>query len=219
MFIVIEGIDGSGKGTQFSLLKERLESEWKSVYTLDFPRYEEPSSYFVQQYLNGKYGDHLWPKQSSLFYALDRFDALHGKSEELASYDYILSNRYVSSSMIHQWGKIADSDERSKFLDWLDEIEFGILGLPRPDRVLFLDVPPSISEWLISKKNDRSYIQWDTNKDIHEKDSSHLQNAYNCCLDLVDKYESWQRIGCLDDRGEILSIEQIGEIIYDAISC
>lgn len=139
-------------------------------------------------------------KTSSLFYALDRYDALTGKEQELASYDYILSNRYVSSSMIHQGGKISDPRQRAEFLAWLDDLEYGMLGLPRPDMVLFLDVPPRVSASLISQKEQRSYIASDDNKDIHEKDDNHLTNAYECCLQLVDTYDTWHRVGCLDEQ-------------------
>ena len=102
MFYVIEGIDGSGKGTQLDAVKARLEKAGMSVGTLDFPRYDCESSYFVRSYLNGKYGHNVSPEVSSMFYALDRYEALQDFSSMKKKHDVILSNRYVSSNLIHQ---------------------------------------------------------------------------------------------------------------------
>ena len=104
VFIVIEVTDGSGKGTQFQKLAERLTREGYDVALFDFPQYEQPSSYFVQQYLNGKYGsaEEVGPYTSSLFYALDRFEAAPKIREALQQGKIILANRYARSTMAHQ---------------------------------------------------------------------------------------------------------------------
>lgn len=106
MFIVIDGIDGSGKGTQTQILVEALEKQGKRVKLLDYPRYGEPSAFAVEKYLNGDYGNQVSAKQASIFYALDRFDSRFDFADDMKNYDYIISNRYVSASMIHQAGKI-----------------------------------------------------------------------------------------------------------------
>lgn len=215
MFIVIDWLDGSGKGTQTKLVVEALQSQGKKVLLLDYPRYGEKSAYFVERYLNGAYGTDVSAKLSSLFFALDRFDDSHNYN--INDYDYVISNRYVSANMIHQSGKIADSEERIKFLDWLSELEFDICGIPKPDKVLFLDVPPHVSQRLIEKKEKREYIQWSGNKDIHEADENHLTDAYSAALQVVEHFSEWEKVECCQDE-EILPIEVITQKILNSIT-
>lgn len=217
MFIVIEGIDGSGKWTQLHELKTTLEGEGKRVLTLDFPRYECESSYFVKKYLNGAYGDHVPPKVSSLFYALDRYEALLDFEKTKQDFDIILSNRYVYSSMIHQWAKFPSDKQRVAFFEWVDELEFTTLWLPRPDLVFFLDVPPSISDTLVSKKEKRDYIESDENKDLHEKDIDHMKNAYLSAKQLTSLYDNWLDVPCIDESGKMKSINEITHILLDHV--
>ncbi|MFA5917120.1 MAG: thymidylate kinase [Candidatus Gracilibacteria bacterium] len=223
MFIVLEGIDGSGKGTQTLLLKEKLEKSGKKVKLIDYPRYGKKGAIFVEKYLNGKYGKDVSAKTASLFYALDRFDSSFKLKKEYNKYDYILSNRYVSSNMIHQAGKIIEQfkDEKkrekevNKFLDWLIELEFGILGIPKPDKIIFLDVNPVVANKLVEKKEKRKYIKGDKNKDIHEDDENHLKNAYETAKNIAKKYD-WTVIDCVKDD-EILEKEIITEMIMKEI--
>lgn len=217
MFIVIDGLDGSGKGTQTKRVVAELEKQWKKVLLLDYPRYGEQSAYFVECYLNGKYGSDVSAKKASLFYALDRMDDLHNAKDTFSHYDYIISNRYVSASMMHQAGKIQDRDERIAFLDWLSELEFKILWIPKPDKVLFLDVPPEISQRLVEKKESRSYIKDGSNKDIHEADENHLKDAYSAALQVVKHFPEWERLECCKD-GDILPIETITQKILTYIT-
>ncbi|MCD5374862.1 thymidylate kinase [Candidatus Gracilibacteria bacterium] len=217
MFIVIDGLDGSGKGTQTKLVVAELEKQGKKVLLLDYPRYGENSAYFVEQYLNGKYGTTVSAKRASLFYALDRFDDLHNAQNTFSDYDYIISNRYVSASMIHQAGKIQDPIKRIEFLDWLAELEFGICGVPKPDKVLFLDVPPEVSQRLVETKQDREYIKDGSNKDIHEADDNHMNNAYGAALQVVEHFsDSWEKIECCEN-GNILPIDIITQKILNKI--
>ncbi len=107
-------------------MSEALIAMGKKVLVLDYPRYGEDSAYFVERYLNGAYGTQVNAKAASIFYALDRFeDSFHFK-ERQKEYDYILSNRYVSASMIHQSGKIQGKEKRRKFMKWLYKLEFKI---------------------------------------------------------------------------------------------
>jgi len=217
MFIVIDWLDGSGKGTQTQLVVDELEKLWNKVLLLDYPRYWEKSAYFVEKYLNGDYGTEVSAKRASLFYALDRFDDLHNAKDTFWNYDYIISNRYVSASMIHQAGKIHNSVERIKFLNWLAELEFEICWIPKPDKVLFLDVPPKVSQRLVEKKQEREYIKDGSNKDIHEADDSHMDDAYDAALQVVEHFsDSWEAIECCQD-GEILPIEIITKKILTKI--
>lgn len=216
MFIVIDWLDGSGKWTQTQLVVEVLKKQGKSVLLLDYPRYGEKSAYFVEQYLNGKYGEKIPAKLASLFYALDRYDDLFNASETFEQYDYVISNRYVSASMIHQAGKIHDSQKRLEYLDWLSELEFEICWIPRPDKVLFLDVHPDISQKLVEKKEKRDYIKGNENKDIHEADENHLKDAYDAALEVVEHFSYWEKIDCCDE-GDILPIDIITKKILSNI--
>nr|MDD3720108.1 deoxynucleoside kinase [Candidatus Gracilibacteria bacterium] len=215
MFIVLEGIDGSGKGTQVVLVKESLEKLGKKVKIVDYPRYGNPGAFFVEKYLNGDYGTNVSAKTASLFYALDRYDSSFELVEDLKNYDYIVANRYVSSNMVHQSGKIKDYEKVKGFLDWLLELEFEILAIPKPDKVIFLDVNPQVSQKLIEKKEKRDYIKGGENKDIHEKDENHLQNAYNAALKVAHDY-NWEIINCVKND-DILPKEEITKMILEKI--
>ena len=217
MFIVIDGIDGSGKWTQLALVKKELEKKWKKILVLDFPRYWEKSAFAVEKYLNWDYWKNMSAKQKSLFFAIDRFDALHNIWSEIKEYDYVISNRYVSANMIHQWWLISDGSERKEFLDWLEDLEYNIFKIPKPDKVIFLNVSPEMSNILVEKKEQREYIKWDKNKDINESDSEHMRNAHKVANEIVDMYSDWMRIDC-EENWEMLSKEIITEKILQTIN-
>ncbi len=217
MFIVIDWLDGSGKGTQTKLIVAELEKVWKKVLLLDYPRYGNTAAYFVEKYLNGDYGANISAKRASLFYALDRFDDLHDSKDTFSDYDYIISNRYVSASMIHQAGKIKDDTKRIEFLDWLSELEYEILWIPKPDKVLFLDVPPEVSQRMVETKQDREYIKDGSNKDIHEADDNHMSDAYQAALQVVKHFsDTWEAVPCCKD-GNILPVDTITQKILTKI--
>jgi dTMP kinase len=167
--IVIDGTDGSGKGTHAGMLIERLVRENRKVQLADFPQYGKASAFFVEKYLRGEYGalESIGAKKASLFYALDRYDASFDMRDWLASGGIIVSNRYVSSNMGHQAGKILDPDERQACIEWLKDLEYGILGLPKPDANILLYVPPEVGQQLVDKKVAREYTQG-KKRDIHE---------------------------------------------------
>lgn len=216
MFVVIDGIDGAGKGTQLELVQRELESQWKTVKVLDYPRYGKPSAFAVEKYLNWLYGSDVSPKLWSLFYALDRFDDYMDYKNENNQYDYILANRYVSASMIHQWGKIIDDSQRQEFLKWLEDLEYSVFGIPKPDITLFLNVSPEMSDKLVAKKEKRSYIASDTNKDIHESDTDHMKNAYNVAQEIAASHSDWIKIDC-EEQGEMLERQVITKKILEKI--
>ena len=198
MFIVIDWLDWSWKWTQVELLAKRLVELWKKVKIFDFPRYHEKSAFAVAKYLNWDYWTDVPAKKASIFYAIDRFDASFDLKKELKEYDYILSNRYVSASMIHQAGKIKDLKERDEFLDWLQDLEYDIFEIPKPDKVIFLNVTPKMSQELVLKKNEREYLKWWKKMDLHEWDINHLTNAWESANYVAKKY-SWTKINCEKD--------------------
>lgn len=215
--IVIDGADGSGKGTQTELLIKRLKEEGRDVLMLDFPRYESNSSYFVQKYLNGEYGSasEVSPKLASLFYALDRFDAKKEIITALRQNKIIISNRYVSSNAGHQGGKIKDEKEREQFLKWLYDLEYAICGLPRPDLNIYLNVPWETGQKLVDKKDPREYVNG-KKRDIHEADSSHLRNTQKSFMHLTKIENNWIIIDCIKEDN-LLKINEIHEMLYSKI--
>ena len=217
-FIVIEGTDGSGKGTQFKLLQERLQTAGYQVQTFDFPQYGHPSSYFVQQYLNGQYGsaDEVGPYTASLFYALDRYQSAIDIRKALDAGKIVLCNRFTGSSMAHQGGKFHRVEERRGYFIWLDNLEFEMLHIPRPDISFVLRVPANIAEELIDKKEPRSYT--DKKRDIHEADHSHLERSVAVYDDICRLFpKDFQRIDCV--RGDtLLDIETIQHMLWEKIS-
>lgn len=197
-FIVIEGSDGSGKKTQFNLLKERLETAGYQVETFDFPRYDQPSSHFVRRYLNGDYGKaaSISPYSASLFYALDRFEAAPAVRKALEQGKVVLSNRYVGSNMAHQGAKFTSDAEQRGFFIWADSLEYQLLNIPRPDINLFLRLPAEVSQQLIM---DRA-VQEGRSLDEHEADINHLRQAvaaYDTLCLLFPK--DFKAVDCADD--------------------
>jgi len=212
VFIVIEGSDGSGKATQLNLVKERLEAAGHEVETFDFPQYSEHSSYFVRRYLEGSYGtsDQVGPYTSSLFYALDRFEAAPRIQKALAEGKIVVSNRFTGSSMAHQGTKILNAEQRRGFFIWLDNLEFEMLRIPRPDVSFILRVPADISEQLL--------VQTGKKQDIHESDRVHLARAVLVFDDMAQLFpKDFQRIDCVRS-GELLEIPTINTMLWEKIS-
>lgn len=216
MFVVIDGIDGSGKWTQIQLVAESLKSQGKKVQILDFPRYGEKSAFMVEKYLNGEYWKDISAKQASIFYAVDRFQSYHDNKQNFDEYDYILSNRYVSASMIHQAGKISDENEKQEFLKWLEDLEYNIFWIPKPDKTIFLNVSPEMSQKLVMKKQQREYLKWWKKMDLHEEDKNHLTNAHASAMQIVQDHPDWVKIDC-EANGNMRSIDEITQDIINEI--
>jgi dTMP kinase len=219
-FIVIDGIDGSGKATQANLLKTRLEEIGFEVEMFDFPRYGEKSAGLVEEYLNGTYGtaEEVGPYAGSIFYAVDRYAASKKIKDALAAGKIVISNRYVSASKGHQTSKINDKERRKDFIKWLNELEYELFKIPVPDITFFLHVPADIGYDLVLKKKARKYIKG-KKQDIHEADKEHLYKAENAYLEMiegVDKKENWVKISCSKDD-EILPIEVISVLIMASL--
>ena len=214
---VIDGTDGSGKQTQFDLLKKHLDDEGIEYKTVSFPNYDSPSSSLVKMYLSGEFGENaqdVSPYIASTFYAVDRYATF--KKEYQEYYDnggIILADRYTTGNMVHQAGKIKNETEREKFLNWLFNLEFDIYGLPVPTEVFFLNMPPEKVAELI--KNRKNKFTHDSKKDIHERDPKHLEDAYNAACSLVDKY-NWSEIKCVKED-KIRTREDIHNEIYNIV--
>ena len=184
--IVIDGPDGAGKKTQHDLLIARLKAEGIDYEPFDFPQYDTPSAWYVERYLNGDFGtlDEIGPKPASLFYAMDRFAAKSAMLSALAAGKLLVMNRYVLSNMAHQGGKIADPMERREFFVWLDELEYGIFGIPRPTLNIILAIDVDALQARIDTKEDRTYLEG-KRRDIHEDDIEHLRAASRIYADVL----------------------------------
>ena len=215
--IAIDGVDASGKQTQTTLLLSRLEKEGREVKMVSFPAYDKPSSILVKMYLNGEFGENpsdVNAYATSTLFAADRFATY--RTDWGTDYNggtIILADRYVSSNLIHQASKINDTDEKKKFLMWLDDLEYGIYNLPRPDVTIFLDMPPEYGAELMSGRLNKS--NGDDKKDIHESDFSYLEKSYENAMFVAKKF-NWKRISCIKD-GQIRSVNEIHEDIYSIV--
>lgn len=209
--IVIEGTDGSGKSTQFKRLTERLQEEGKTFQKLVFPQYAEPSSALIRMYLGGEFGSKptdVNAYAASAFYAVDRY-ASYKKvwGEYYEQGGLILSDRYTTSNAVHQASKEAP-ENRNKFLHWLYEFEYELLGLPRPDVTIYLDVPTSFTEKMLRGREAAT----NTQADIHEQDMTYLATCREMGRAAAEFY-GWTIINCVKD-GVMRSIEDIHEEIY-----
>ncbi len=217
-FIVIDGTDGSGKATQLKELAKRLRRAGQKVKTFDFPQYGKESSYFVKQYLNGKYGDSLevGPYRASLFYAMDRFDVGKKIKSWLDKGFCVISNRYVSANMGHQGGKIKDVSAQRKYFRWLYDLEYNILGIPKPDIAVILHVTPEVSQILVDKKGNRAYMGG-TKRDIHEADLGHLKSAEQTYLRIGKTFpKDFKMVECIKS-GKLLSIPEVALKVWQTV--
>lgn len=215
---VIDGTDGSGKQTQFKKLMERLEKEGIKYKSVSFPNYESESSSLVKMYLSGEFGTDpktVSPYVASTFYAVDRFATYQKELKDFyENGGIILADRYITANMVHQAGKIKDQEERNKFLNWVWDLETNIYGLPKPDEVFFLNMPPKNSLELI-KDRDNKYSH-NNIKDIHERNAEHIKDAYDAACYVSKKY-NWFEIQCVKDD-KIRTIEDIHNEIYSKLN-
>lgn len=214
--VVIEGTDGCGKQTQSKLLAEKLKGLGLDVKLQSFPNYDSPSSAPVKMYLGGEFGtdSSMDAYQASVLYAVDR---LCTYMKDLKSFyesgGIIVMDRYVQSNMLHQACKIGDRVLVDQYLEWLDRLEFNDLKLPRPNKVIFLDVPVEVSRKLMIE---RGIHKSNTVRDVHEENSEHLKRAYESGKYCSEKL-CWNTIECTSE-GNIKSIDEIHKLIWDIVS-
>lgn len=212
--IVLEGLDGSGKGTQTALLAEALVKQGHALRQVTFPDYDSPSSALVQMYLKGEFGSNpedVNAYAASAFYAVDRFASF--RRDWKTDYDrgsVILCDRYTTSNMVYQMGKVP-REEWDQYLCWMEDFEYGKLGLPRPDLVLYLDMPVEVSQKLLLQR----YHGDGGKKDIHE---SHLEFLRSCgeCARYAGEKLRWKEIPC-SKEGEPLPVEEIHQAVLEAV--
>lgn len=215
-FFVIEGTDASGKTTQFKLLAERLSKQGYDVVTFDFPQYDQESSFYVKEYLSGKYGsgEQVGPYTASVFYALDRYAAKNAIAQAINSGKIVLANRFTGSNMAHQGTKFAHPEERRGYFIWLDNLEYQMLGIPRPTFSAVLRVDSETSARLLKERAEQDP---EHKTDIHEADEEHLRKSVDVYDDLCTLFpKDFNRIDCVRNK-QLMTIEQIHELLWGLI--
>ena len=219
IFVVIDGIDGSGKATQSRLLAERLEKDGRRVEKIDFPRYGTPMfGELLAECLAGKHGDflHLDPKIASTLYALDRYEASAQIRSWLDEGKIIVADRFSSANQIHQAGKIIDPEKRKSFLDWLDTLEHEVLSIPRPDAIVYLRVPVDTSIALLAKQREAKNAAVEGTHDTVEKDRMYLERSFESA-ERLSLEPNWKTVDCTSS-GAMRSPEDIHADVYAAVS-
>ncbi len=219
MLVAIEGIDGSGKGTQTRLLFEEATQRGFSVAVFSFPRYGlNAFSRVVARYLNGEFGGvgQVPPEFAALLYAGDRFATKDSLLSACTANDIVICDRYVPSNLAHQAAKVS-IEERQDFINWLMSIEYGIYAMPRPDITVLLNISVPIAQKLVLRKKLRDYTT--SKADIHEADADYLIECQEVFRHLVytDKEDNWVVVPELDTAGQLRSPTNIGQDVLDVV--
>ena len=205
--IVIEGLDGCGKTTQLEILEKRL----PDTHFITFPYYNTNSGRIVSDYLSGAFNEdnpEISAYSASAIYAVDRYTSY--KTHWGALYESgspVISARYTSSNAIYQMTKLS-KDKWEGYLDWLFDFEYNKLGMPKPDRTIFLDMPIEVSQKLLSKR----YGGDESKKDIHERDTAFLSACRSAALYTAEKC-GWSIVKCSENE-EPRTIEEINEELF-----
>ncbi len=217
--IVLDGADGAGKATQTRLLVDRLSAEGYVVHTLDFPQYTQNHfGRLLRECLDGKRGDFIAtdPRIASTLYAADRYESSATIREWLEAGAVVILDRYVSSNMLHQGAKIFDEEELSNFLTWLDAMEHGIFAIPRPDVIVYLDVPFAVRKKLKAEAVAAGKHGAEVKVDQAEANDQHQQDSEENAKRLVALHNEWRTVVCVDGE-TLLTREAIHEQVYETV--
>ena len=216
LIIIESGSDASGKATQSEELLKKLTADGYNVRKVEYPNYKSESSTLVKMYLRGDFGknaDDVDAYIASTFFTADRYASFKTEWEEFyRSGGIVIADRYTTSNMVHQASKM-EIEEREKYLDWLEDYEYNLFKIPRPDEVIFLNVPVDYSIKLM--ENRKNKFTGEDEKDIHESDKSYLRKTYNNSLYIADKY-NWKRVECVENE-QLRTIEDISNEIYGIV--
>jgi dTMP kinase len=216
VLLAIEGIDGSGKGTQAGLLRETALERGYTVASFSFPLYDDnPFSRAIADYLNGEFGaaDEVHPELAGLLYAGDRFHARPRLLAALEEHDLVVCDRYVASNAAHQGAKLAGTARR-RLLDWLEDVEYGEFALPRPDLVVLLDAPVALARELVGRKAARGYTTLVA--DIHESDAGHSGATRDVYLELAQQ-DGWRVVSTANEHGAVREVEDMAAEIWSSV--
>ena len=217
LLIAIEGIDGSGKGTQAGKLHQKCQEQGIASSLIGFPRYDQTLfGKSIGDFLNGRFGqlDEVNPFLASLLYAGDRFESRDHIFQMLESSQVVIFDRYIPSNIAHQGAKLSGA-ERAEFIQWIEQIEYDIYSMPRLDLAILLDLPADYAQKLVAEKQARSYTE--KVADLQEADQSYLANVRQVYLQLAEVNPHWQKIDSLHEN-QLRSIEEIGNEIWSHVS-
>jgi dTMP kinase len=212
--IVIEGLDGSGKSTQLNLLGEKLRRLEIDVRTIKLPNYDDKSSEVVKMYLDGRFGKNPQDVNvyaASSFFAVDRYVSYNCYwKEDYLNGKLILSDRYTTSNAYHQTIKLP-RESWDSYLRWLEDYEYNKLGIPKPDVVIYLDVPVAISQQLMTARYDGNEVK----KDIHEKNLEYLDKCTQAAAYVCEAFR-WKKVLCVESD-KLLTVNEISEKVYQIV--
>ncbi len=212
--IIIEGLDGCGKSTQTKLLQDFFEKSGIDYKKIKLPDYESPSSTLVNMYLNGEFGknaDDVNAYAAGAFYAVDRFASYKLNWKKDYENDIlILADRYATSNSIYQMEKL-DKSQWDEYLNWSEDFEYNKIGIPKPDCVIYLDMPVEISQKLMTNR----YNGDESKKDVHEANVSFLNRCRNSAL-YAAKKQGWHIVNCSDGVSP-LPVEEIHQSVINII--
>ena len=212
--IVIEGLDGAGKATQAALLTKALAKEGRQVLSVSFPNYDSESSALVKMYLAGAFGqrpDDVNAYAASTFYAVDRYASYKQQWQNFyQNGGTVVADRYTTSNAVHQCSKLP-KEQWDEYLDWLFDLEYRRIGIPAPDRVVFLELPLKVSQRLLAER----YHGDENKKDIHERNLSYLEHSHQAACYCAEKL-GWVRLDCTR-QGDLLPVEQIAQMVFKAV--
>lgn len=216
-FVVIEGLDGSGKSTQLKLLREYLEKEGVLYKYLHFPRLEEGVfGELIARFLRGEMGpnEQVDPYLVALIFAGDRAEASSMIRTWMEEGYLVIVDRYVYSNIAFQCAKLSGAEERIRLRDWILDFEFSHNDLPKPDLNLLLHVPIEFTRQQLAKSrdgDDRAYLKGE--RDIHEEDLGFQESVMQEYLSLQQYVDDLELIDCTDGEGEMQSPALISENI------
>jgi dTMP kinase len=215
--IVIEGGDGSGKGTQAQLLLEHCRQNDLAHAYYDFPNYDSFFGQMVGAFLRGDYGslETVSPYIASLLFALDRREMKSQIERDLQDGKLVVMNRYITSNIAHQGSKFTDENERKQFIDWLSKLEYEIHDLPHEDLIILLDVPWSTAQVLTQQKNQRGYLNG-AKEDIQEKNLDHRKQTEEMYHLLASQNPHWTIVRCLENKS-MRNKQEIHQEILDVL--
>lgn len=217
--IAIEGIDGSGKTVQSHLLVERLKKEGRPVVDVRFPHRKQ--GFFgklVHRYLSGEFGSasQVNPYLAAILYAGERFEVKGELEGWLRDGKVVVARRYVPSNQAHQGGKLTEPHQRKRFFEWVEELEYKVFGNPRPEVIVYLEMPSQSAVELIQRRH-REESKQEKRRDIHEEDPTHLQAAESSYKELAAGGAPWVTVPCVSN-GKLLHEGEIAEKVWAAVS-
>jgi len=213
VLIAIEGIDGAGKGTQAGHLVTALRQQGLRVDSLQFPRYGATTfGQAIGEFLNGRFGalNEVHPQLAAVLYAGDRFESRSLLLQMMQDNDVVVLDRFVGSNLAHQASKLA-GEARSALIDWIENVEFGVFQLPRPNLTILIDMSSEMSRELVSRKGARDYT--DREADLQEADLPYLERVRRCYLALSHSRLDWRTVHGLSEQGTLRTISHIAEEI------